>query len=69
MFFSPKSTAFDFELADCLSVLNLELIQRFNVGTVEVHQIPWNEIDRFVDTESTKLIYGEHYKPPEAVEA
>lgn len=69
LFFSPNSAAFDFDLADCLSVLNLELIQKFNVGMVEVHQIPWNEIDRFVDTESTKLIYGEHFKPPAAVEA
>lgn len=69
LFFSPSSPTFDFELADGLAELNLELNQKFNLGAVEVHQVPLNEIDRFVDTESALLVYGEHFKSPATVEA
>ncbi|MCC7290763.1 MAG: hypothetical protein IT449_01730 [Phycisphaerales bacterium] len=69
LFFCPSSPTFDFELADRLAELNLELNQKFNLGAVEVHQVPLGELDRFVDTESALLVYGEHFKSPAAVEA
>lgn len=70
-FFSPKTNQFDFDLADELAILNKKLLQEFNVGMVEMRQIPWDEFDRFVNpiTTTTKHIYGQQLQPLAAVEA
>ncbi len=59
LYFVPNSKSFDFDLADGLAELNAELVKRFNVGMVEIHQVPWEELDRFVDIESSRRVYGE----------
>jgi hypothetical protein len=58
LFFIPVSDRFDFDLADELTVLNMELVNKFNIGMVEVRQIPWDEIDRFLDPGSARQVYG-----------
>lgn len=67
-FFSLNAQEFDFDFADRLVDFNLQLIRDFNVGMVETRQIPAAEIDRFVDPDSTRLVYGEHFKSSETVE-
>lgn len=69
LFFCPKSEQFDFELADGLADLNVQLVKDFNVGMVEVSQVPWEELDRFVNLELARLVYGEQRRPHPPVEA
>lgn len=59
LFFIPKTGHFDFDLADELAVLSVELMNHFNVGTIELRQIPWTELDRFLNPMKAALIYGE----------
>ena len=63
LFFVPASERFDFDLADALTELNGRLVREFNVGMVEVRQIPATEIERFVDPESARLVYGRPKDP------
>lgn len=67
-FFTPKSEAFDFELGDELAVLNHRLYTSFGIGAVELHQIPWKEIDRFLDEGKSRHVYGEIFGPHHTVE-
>jgi len=69
LFVCPASDGFDFDLADDLTSLNTHLLKTFNVGMVEILQIPSDEIDRFVDEGRAKLIYGRQAKPHQSVEA
>ena len=69
LFVSPKSACFDFDLADRLAEMNLDWKRSFNVGMVEVHQVPWAELDQFIDPDSTTPVYGEHFKSSQTVEA
>ncbi len=48
LFFIPQSRTFDFKLASELAPLNIQLFRNFNVGMVEVLQIPEDEIERFI---------------------
>ncbi len=57
LFFVPKSASFDFDLADELAKLNRTLVQSFNVGAVEIHQVPAEEIHRFLVPECSRQIY------------
>lgn len=59
LYVAPKSQRFDFDLADQIVDLNTELMQKYNVGMIEINQIPWDELDRFLDLETTKKVYGE----------
>jgi hypothetical protein len=59
LFFAPKSKSFDFDLEDKLTDLDIQISGKFSVGTVELGQIPFNEIDRFVVIEDSKQVYGE----------
>lgn len=59
IFVSPSSDSFDFELAAELADLNSTLLRQFNIGNLEIHQIPWKEADRFIDFTSSRRIYGE----------
>lgn len=69
LFFVPATEQFDFDLADELADLNSQLIKEFNVGMVEVHQVPGAELDRFLDLSTARRLYGEQPRPHPAVEA
>jgi len=58
LLFIPTGTRFNFDLADELAVLNRELVAGFNIGMVEVGQIPAGDVDRFLDLEKARLVYG-----------
>jgi hypothetical protein len=66
LYFIPVSEHFDFELADALTELNTDLVQKFNIGLVEVYQVPERELERFLD-QSARPIYGERPKSHPAV--
>jgi hypothetical protein len=59
LFFVPRGDSFDFDLADLLARLSIQLMQKFNVGPVEIHQLPWDELDRFVVPEMAVEIYSD----------
>lgn len=59
LFVVPKSETFDFDLADELADLNRELVQKFNVGTVEIHQVPADEVSRFVVPEEARQVFSD----------
>lgn len=69
LFFVPATEQFDFDLADALAELNSRLVREFNIGIVEVGQVPADELARFLDVESARQVYGEPRRPPSAVEA
>jgi hypothetical protein len=69
LFFVPKSDQFDFDLADALTELNVQLMTRFNVGMVEVRQVPHDEVERFVTIDRAKVVYGQSAGSHRAVEA
>lgn len=57
LFFVPQSNSFDFDLADLLAELSVSL-RKYNVGPVEIHQIPECELDRFIIPEMSVEIYS-----------
>ena len=69
LFFVPASGAFDFDLADELVELNGNLIKDFNIGTLSVHQIPADELTRFVTPETSRQVYGQQSASPSAMDA
>ena len=69
LFFVPISKSFDFDLADDLVQLNAKVIKDFNVGMVETHQIPYSELERFLNPSMAKQIYGEPRQSHSPVEA
>ena len=69
VFVVPQSAAFDFDLADKLADLNRELVQSFNVGTVEVHQVPAEELDRFIIRDAAIQVYPHANSAHQPVEA
>ena len=58
IFVSPQGNRYDFDLTDELVALNDDLSKRFNVGQIEVLQIPLGELDCFVDPETAVQLYG-----------
>ncbi len=58
----PCSDTYDFDLAEALNQLDLELAEKFRVCACDVLQVPKNAT-KFHDSKSGLLIYGE---PPEA---
>ena len=59
--FIPAGEQFDFDLADAIAELDSYLSRNYkNVGLVEAGQIPWNEVDPFVNSSLCFVIYGEH---------
>lgn len=69
LFFVTRSGQFDFELAWELVDLNTHLTTEFNIGMIEVQQIPFKEVDRFIDPEAARKIYAGNSKPHPTVEA
>ena len=61
LFVVPTAGRFDFDLADAIVDLNTSLVKDFNVGRVEVGQVPWDELDRFVDVGSAIHVFGDTY--------
>jgi hypothetical protein len=45
------------------------VVNEFNVGMVEMRQVPWAETDRFLDPASARVIYGEELPAHSAVDA
>jgi hypothetical protein len=58
LFFVPHGSQFNFDLADELADLNRSLVTDFNIGMVEVGQIPSGELGRFMDLEKVRIVYG-----------
>lgn len=54
----PATPRFDFDLADDLAILSQDLITQFNIGMVDVHQIPDSELTTFVDPRFAAVVYG-----------
>ncbi len=69
LFFAPASSTVDFTLADELAELSVNLLQRYNVGSTEVQQVPWDELDRFLDPQAARHVHGEPWQPHPTVEA
>lgn len=58
LFFVPVGEQFNFDLAEELADLNREIMNNFNIGAIEVGQIPASQIERFLDPEKASQIYG-----------
>ncbi|OWY72933.1 hypothetical protein B7486_00900 [cyanobacterium TDX16] len=69
LFFSPVGGQFDFDLSEELTDLTVKLFKKFNVGMIESHQVPFEELDRFIDVQSARLVHGSEFEPHRAVEA
>lgn len=69
LYFIPHGTQFNFDLADLLADLSRELITDFNVGMIEVHQIPADELETFVQPVFAAHVYGDSRPAHPAVEA
>ncbi len=67
LFFVPNRETFNFDLADELAELSAELVRSFNVGPVEIHQVPADEVNRFVVPDTATRIYSHAEKPHQAV--
>ncbi len=67
LFFIPSSESFDFDLADQLAELNSELIRTYCVGPVEIHQIPTNEMPRFIAPNTAREVYPNAQRPHNAM--
>jgi hypothetical protein len=69
LYFVPFGETYDFGLGDELSELNVELFRGFNVGMVEIHQVPATSLDRFLPPDATVLVYGDASRSHNSVEA
>jgi len=68
IFVAPQGEQFDFDLADEMTMLDAQVSQ-YNIGPVDLRQVPWSEMDRFVNPERAMHVYGETPKPHSAMEA
>lgn len=57
LYFVPRTETFDFDLAEELAPLNRDLVKAFNIGMIEVHQIPERERDRFISPEAVRTVF------------
>ncbi len=67
LFFVPRGESFDFDLADQLARLNAQLVRGYNIGPVEIHQLPEDELDRFIVPEAAIEIYHDADRTHQAV--
>jgi len=58
LFFIPRGARYDFDLADLLTPLNGQLVNEFNIGMIEIYQIPESEISRFVAPNAARIVYA-----------
>ena len=58
IFVTPTSRVYDFDLADEITSLNRDLLRNYNVGYVELSQVPGDQMDRFVDPQQLRPIYA-----------
>ena len=57
LFFIPASASYDCQLGLLLSDLTARLYQQYNVGMIEVHQLPDRELSRFMPLSASRMIY------------
>ncbi len=69
LFFVVQGESYDFDLSDRLAELNRTLVTCFNIGMIELHQLPGSEVSRFLDPEKTRRIYGDAGKAHQPMEA
>ena len=69
LYFIPRSESFDFDLADLLAPLNRDLMKQFNVGMIEINQIPSGELDRFTRPDARRAILPHERITHQSVEA
>jgi hypothetical protein len=58
VFVTPTKSTYDFDLADEITMLNRDLLRNFNVGYVELAQVPLDQMDRFVHPQQVRPIYA-----------
>jgi len=58
VFVIPSGDQFNFDLATELAELNGTLVTKYNVGMIEIRQIPRDEVGRFVPSQGFRRIYG-----------
>jgi len=68
LYFVPQSESFDFDLADLLAPLNRDLVKKYNVGMIEIHQIPQHELDRFIPPNTKRVVFPHEPGAHQAVE-
>jgi hypothetical protein len=59
LYFMPHGEQCDFDLYDGLAILNRDLIMQFNVGMIDVYQIPASELETFVESQYATVVYGD----------
>lgn len=69
LYFVPRSNSYDFDLADKLAPMNREWVNQFNVGMIEIHQLPENQVDRFILPNTKRIVFPNDRIPHQAVEA
>ena len=57
LFFIPVSASYDCQLGLELSDLTARLYQQYNIGMIEVHQLPDRELSRFMPLSASRKIY------------
>ena len=58
LFLVQQSDAYDFDLSDDVTDLDLDLNKDYNLGNVEPFQIPAAEVLRFVDLQQADQLHG-----------
>lgn len=69
LFFVVSGESYDFDLADHLTDLARQLVRDFNIGPVEVHQLPSSEVERFIGPQEARPVYGHADESHQAMEA
>jgi len=64
LYFIPRTEGFDFDLADDLAPLNRDLVKSFNIGMIEIHQIPERERDRFISPDAVRTVFPDAQSAP-----
>ena len=57
LYFTPADHRFDFDLADEMAESNTDFIRNYNIGRIELFQIPMAELDRFADPSDSRTVY------------
>ena len=69
LYFVAQTSSFNFDLADMLAPMNREWLKQFNVGMIEVHQIPESQVDRFILPHTKRVVFSNDRSAPQAMDA
>lgn len=58
LFVVPSSDSFSFDWAEEIAGLNIRAVKDFNLGMVEILQIPGDQVERFLMIQSSRQVYG-----------